>query len=235
MKTLVVFFLSALCLVANASPSKVQSFVVNSGERLSFVFTVDKEGGEAAREQYVNGSFGIGQELGMKVVGMFSISDVLFGEKPAQRLSALSISSPAAAAKMRNSDAYKPLKPLQKQGWEEMEVLDINVKESVHVSLFDDRYYSIAKVWMSQPELHDAYEAAMAKTRAELGIRVLAAFEPTEYSSLEEGRSAPTKLVLVEWPSKESTQAYLNSDALKALQAANAVGIDKIEWYGIQF
>lgn len=115
-----------------------------------------------------------------------------------------------------------------------MEVIDVDLQENIALTLFSDRYYTIAKVWVDSAETHEAYVEHAAPTRAQLGIRILATFEPSGYASLDETRSAPYKVVLVEWPSRATTQAYLDSAVLSAIRENQGTGIQSIEWYGFR-
>src|SRR5690606_30603537 len=152
----------------------------------------------------------------------------------AERLALLTMPSGKASDDVRNSPEYAPLKTLLSQGWQEMEVIDIDLQEDVQLTLFADRYYTIAKVWVDDAAKHRAYVKRAAQTRAKLGMRILASFTPTGYSSLDDSRTAPFDLVLVEWPEQAVIQKYLDDPVLAEIREQQGTTIKAIEWYGFR-
>ena len=170
----------------------------------------------------------------MNVLGQFTLADRLYGEHKAERLTVLTMPSGQASDGVRNSPEYAPLKAMLAEGWQEMEVIDIDLQEDVQLTLFADRYYTIAKVWVNDAAKHRAYVKRAAETRAKLGMRILASFTPTGYSSLDDSRSAPFALVLVEWPAQAVTQQYLADPVLAEIREQQGSTIKAIEWYGFR-
>lgn len=217
MKTIIAAILAlsaSFSLAQQTAPVRATPLIAHAGERVSFVFTIDKDGGEVARQRYLEQTYALAQPLKLRALGQFSLKDKLYGAHEAERLAVFTLPSAKVSNTMRKSPEYAGLKELLPEGWVDMEVVDVDLKNDVRLTLFSDRYYTIAKVWVDDAEIHEAYVEQAGQARAELGIRILAAFTPDDYSSLDESRTAPYKLVLVEWPTDEVIQQYLQDPGL---------------------
>ena len=210
------------------------ALVADKGEVLGFVFSRDRPGADEIRQQYFDGMSALAMPLGLRGLGRFDLPTALFGRHEASILNLLALPSPEAAAALHASADYQALSPKLAQGWTAMDVIEVELQEDLALSIFPDRFYSVAKVWVSDADTHEAYVAAAGPTRAELGISILAAFKPSKFRSLEPDRVAPYKVVLVEWPHRSVIEQYQQSPALEAIRQTDGTAIADIEWYEVQ-
>ncbi len=229
-KTLTVIML--LATLPGLCYAKTAKIDLKSGQRFSIVLSKVKPGGEKSLQTYINGMLPIAEQEGMQTLSAFAIPKTIIGDSQAEFLGLYAWPNADIAEKTRNNEVYeKKYKPLQKQAWQELTIIDSDISQNLSFSHSKNKTYTFAQVWIKDQISYDNYYQSTITLRDSLGAKMLFKLPVHDYQTFDASDIPPDLIVLIEWPTPNGPQLYLNSMTFKENQAKAQAGIEKINWY----
>ena len=225
------------CATASELPPKPVTRVVPSGQRLVMVLNRDHPDGEQFRSEYFARNFPLAKAQGMYECHSFRVEAVVAGERNPQAASFFAWPSPQIAEAFRQEEEYATLyAPRRAEGWLDLQVMYMDLTAPVTLDLNPERHYTVAVLWLKDPEAYDRYFRDMDQLRAELGARVVLKQPVSRYDSLREPEApAPHWVILMEWKDAEGPRQYIESAHFNKHRGAHDAALDKIEMYRLAF
>ncbi len=237
-KTLYIKYFFSVCTLVFlcAGQAYAAHLEFKKGERLTLVLVEDREHGEELRKHYLSKTFSMAESYGFKPLQDFKVTKNLLGEDKMRAAGLYSWPSVEQSNAMRNYKNYTEyLKPLRPLVWQEMVVIDFDIKKSMAVDIYPERSYTIAKVWFNDKKKYKQYYKETQALRDELGSKIVLKFSVDEYSTLRKDNKSPDMVVMLEWPDEHGPEKYLEASRFQEnLDLANQ-GIEKIDWYQLGF
>lgn len=209
---------------------------IKPGQRLTFVLSENKPDADAVREKYFAYAFPKAQAAGMKEITTFKPNMIMGGGKPDGSGLYLWPSVEAASA-TRNDPVYiKDYKPMRNAAWNQLQAVDIDIKEPLVINFDKTKVYSAALIWLKDKSKYETYFKATQVVRDRLGIKTLLKLPGVRYDKLTEGEIAPPDLVIIlQWNKKADFQTYPQSPEFKAVEETFMQSLNGFEWYELGF
>lgn len=225
-------FLGASLLMPSAGAE-----VLQPGQRLSVVITENQPDGEAHRQHYLTNAFPLVQAAGMKEITIFKVEKVLVGQGAPEGAGLYFWPSKEAAQQSHTNPKYvNELKPLRSKSWKEMKSVDMEIKEPLEITLDKSKAHTIALLWLKDRAAYDRYYEGTKALRKKLGAKTLLTLSSERYENLTQGETTPpNKVVLLQWDSVESINAYDKAPEFVAHLEDFQQAVTGIEWYQLGF
>ena len=221
--------LFALTSVAFASS---ESIALEKGERLTLVLADLHPDGEKVRNKYFEGAFAMAQEQGLRELKGFPVTRILYGEDKPQFFGMYAWPNPQAAANVRRSPEYLTnFKPLQKQGWNELVAIDIDLESNIGIDIDPSKTYVFVLIWMDDESVYDEYLEATQELQNQLGAKRLFRLGGHEFASLSKGNNPPEAVALYQWESPESINQYAGDPSYPAIFEKLVSNVERLEVY----
>ncbi len=207
------------------------------GERLTFVLSENRPGGEEVAKTYFSKAFPLAQEAGMRELTTFKVEKNLTGDAKPEGSGLYLWPSKAAADKTRNNPDYlKNFKPLRSQAWKQLQAVDMDITKPMSINLDKTKTYTAALVWIKDQAAYDRYFAGLQPVRDKLGVKTIVKLPGVRYDKLTEGEITPPNwVVILEWATPQGPEAYAKTPEFQAQFANYQKGVSKIEWFQLGF
>jgi uncharacterized protein (DUF1330 family) len=207
------------------------------GERLTFVLSESKPGGEEVVKTYFSKAFPLAQEAGMRELTTFKVEKNLMGDAKPEGSGLYLWPSKAAAEKTRNNPDYlKNFKPLRSQAWKQLQAVDMDITKAMSINLDKTKTYTAALVWIKDQAAYDRYFEGTKALRERMGVKTIVKLPGVRYDKLTEGEITPPNwVVILEWASAKDVAAYGQTPEFQAHFASYQQGVSKIEWFQLGF
>lgn len=222
--------------LTRATAAEGGSTVVQAGQRLVLVVAENRPDGEAFREEFMSRAVPRARELGQYEVQAFRVDESVSGGRAPHAVLWVAWPSPAESERFRADPVWaQEYGPRRAEGWTEMQSFYTDLKEPVTFQLDRTKHYTVAMLWLNDPQSFDEYFAATEALRAELGCRMVLKLPVKRYDSIEGFRPPPHWVVLTEWQNHEGPWHYISSETFKRHQAKHDAAIAKVEMYRLGF
>jgi uncharacterized protein (DUF1330 family) len=213
-----------------------QAEVIKAGQKLTFVLSENKANADEVRQQYFSKAFPLAQAAGMKEITTFKPTMIMGGGNPDGSGLYLWPSNEAANS-TRNDPVYiKDYRPLRTQAWNQLQAIDIDVKEQMEITFDKTKVYSVVFIWLKDKAKYEQYFKATQVVRDRLGVKTLIKLPTSRYDKLTEGEiTSPDLLIMLQWNKKEDFQAYSHSPEFKAVEETFMQSLNGFEWYQLDF
>lgn len=219
-----------------------QSFISHAetlqpGQVLTFVLSENRPGGEAAQKIYFDNAFPLAQAAGMRELTTFKVEQVVFGDGKPLGSGLYIWPNEAAAKQTRNDPRYvNEFKPLRTQVWNQLQAIDMPIKNALDITLDKTKPHSIALLWLKDKAAYKKYHQGTQALRDRLGAKTLIKLPGVRYDKLTEGEITPPDLVvLLQWNSVADFEGYSTSSEFRANSDKFTQGVEKMELYRLGF
>lgn len=211
--------------------------VVKAGQRLVLVVVENRPEGEAFREEFMSKAVPRARELGQYEVQSFRVDESVSGGRSPHAALWVAWPSPKESEQYRADPVWsREYGPRRTEGWKEMQSFYTDLTEAVTFKLDRTKHYTLAMLWLNDPQTYDEYFAETEALRAELGCRIVFKLPAQRYDTATAGfRPPPQWVILTEWQNHEGPWKYISSETFKRLQAKHDTSIASIEMYRLGF
>jgi uncharacterized protein (DUF1330 family) len=210
---------------------------LKAGERLTFVLSENRPGGEEIAKTYFSHAFPMSQAAGMREITTFKVEKTFMSDGKPEGSGLYLWPSKEAAQKVReNPDYIRNFKPLRSQAWKQLQAVDMDITKPLTINLDKTKTYTAALVWIKDQAAYDRYFAGMEQVRKRLGVKTIFKLPGVRYDKLTEGEVTPPNWVVIfEWATPQGPEAYPKTPEFHAQLANYQQGVSKLEWFQLGF
>jgi uncharacterized protein (DUF1330 family) len=95
-----------------------------------------------------------------------------------------------------------------------------------------DKFYTLARVWITDYEKYNRYIKGTDAARTRLGAKIVFKEKPAQYVQSNSNGDAPSYLIVVEWSTEEGPFEYMRSEEFRQYATSlGNLGLANIHWY----
>ncbi|GGY80340.1 hypothetical protein GCM10011613_26710 [Cellvibrio zantedeschiae] len=210
---------------------------LKAGERLTFVLSENKPGGEEVAKTYFSKAFPLAQEAGMREITTFKVLKTVLGDGKPEGSGLYLWPNKEAANKTRNNPDYlKNFKPLRPQAWNQLQAVDMEITKPMTINLDKTKTYTAGLIWIKDKAAYERYFEGAKAARERLGSKTILKLPGVRYDKLTEGEITPPDLVVIqEWPTAKDAEAYSQTPEFQSQLANYQQGVSKLELFQLGF